>query len=141
MATYEEDMFADVAGSDEEENFEDGMRQNAMEFDAQDKDQDNKLDLEEEATGEAWGGRAFGLYYVCRGTPWRAGPERGGERGVSETISSPASRGRAAAETARGCVCGRARFLCKIVSVNSARNPIPDPRRSRACFRSPFRQM
>lgn len=37
----------DLAGSDEEENFEDGMRQNAMEFDAQDKDQDNKLDLEE----------------------------------------------------------------------------------------------
>ena len=42
-----EDPYQDVAGSDPEENFEDGMRQNAMEFDAQDKDQDNKLDFEE----------------------------------------------------------------------------------------------
>ena len=41
------DLFADEVGGDDEENFEDGMRQNAMEFDAQDKDQDNKLDFDE----------------------------------------------------------------------------------------------
>ena len=36
----------DVAGTGEEE-FQVGMKQNAMEFDAADKDQDNKLDFGE----------------------------------------------------------------------------------------------
>ena len=41
-----EDAFDDVAGTGEE-NFEDGMRQNAMEMQAIDKDNDHKLDFGE----------------------------------------------------------------------------------------------
>ena len=37
----------DVANAVAEEDFDAGMRQNAMEYNAADKDQDNKLDFEE----------------------------------------------------------------------------------------------
>eukprot|EP00966_Prymnesium_polylepis_P193760 4490929-Prymnesium_polylepis.1 len=47
-ADLPEDAFADVAEMDDaEEDFESGMRQNAMEYQTHDADQDNKLDFDE----------------------------------------------------------------------------------------------